>query len=58
MIGPQSLLPGISAAVSTATTPGIAVTAAKSMLRMRAWGFADRPSAACKVPASSGMSST
>ncbi len=56
-IGPQSLTPGMSAAVNTATTPGVARTASKFIDTIFACGFADRPSAACSVPATSGMSS-
>ena len=38
MTGPQSFGPGMSAATSTATTPGIAWTRARSMASMRAVG--------------------
>ena len=57
-IGDTSLAPGMSAAVSTSTTPGAARTLARSMLRTRAWARAERPGAAWSVPAGSGMSST
>ena len=57
MIGPQSLTPGMSSAVNTATTPGVARTASKFIDTIFACGFADRPSAACSVPATTGMSS-
>jgi hypothetical protein len=55
---PAIVLPGMSAAVSTATTSGAARTAARSIDRMRACAFSDSPSAAWRVPAISGISST
>lgn len=55
--GPQSLTPGMSSAVNTATTPGVARTASKSAETMRACAFVLRPSAACSVPAITGRSS-
>jgi hypothetical protein len=57
-IGDTSLAPGMSAAVSTNTTPGAVRTLARSMLRTRACARAEKPGAACSVPAGSGMSST
>ncbi len=57
MIGPQSLAPGMSSAVKTATTPGVARTAPNDIDTIFACAFADRPSAACNVPATTGMSS-
>ena len=57
MIGPQSLTPGMSSAVKTATTPGVARTASKFIDTIFACAFGLIPSAACSVPATSGMSS-
>jgi hypothetical protein len=48
----------MSAAVSTATTPDAERTGARSSERILACAFSDSPSAACSVPAISGMSST
>jgi hypothetical protein len=57
MIEPQSLVPGMSSAVSTATTPGIARMASSDSAVTRPLAAGDRPSAQCSVPVSSGMSS-
>ncbi|MNS73305.1 hypothetical protein D3C72_1067430 [compost metagenome] len=57
MIGPQSFTPGMSSTVSTATTPGAARTLSSEIDLMRACARVLMPSAACSVPASSGMSS-
>ena len=55
--GPQSLTPGIPAAVSTAITPGAVRTPSRSSATMRACGLVLRPSAACSVPRGSTISS-
>jgi hypothetical protein len=57
MMGPQSFRPGMSSTVSTATTPALARTAARSSATMLACALDDRPSAACSVPWTSAMSS-
>ena len=54
---PQSLTPGISSAVMTRTTPGMARTASRSIPSRRPAATGEVPSAQCSVPASSGMSS-
>ena len=57
-IGPQLFSPGKSLAVSTATTPGAALTADRSIALTIACALSLKPRAQWSVPASSGMSST
>src|SRR5437868_8787045 len=47
---PKVFLPGTSACVRTARTPGAAVTAAISIDTMRAWGCGLRSVAPCSIP--------
>jgi hypothetical protein len=57
MMEPQSLTPGISAAVITSTTSGMARTASSASAVERPWATGESPSAQCSVPSSSGRSS-
>jgi hypothetical protein len=56
-IGAMSFLPGISAAVIAATTPGAASAAERSMRRMRACACGLSTNAASSVPGTVGTSS-
>ena len=52
-----SLRPGMSSAVSTATTPGAARTGSRSSVVTRPAAIGAKPGARCSVPAGIGSSS-
>src|SRR5271166_2493862 len=56
--GAMSFLPGMSAALSTATTPAAARTGARSRLFSRPQALSAMPIATCSAPSGSRMSST